>query len=280
MGRGRIRLATASGATASAVKSVSSRSTRKTMLENRFRHALVGCESSTETKEGVVPPVCASCGDAGMVVRYRRRDGKAFWGCFRFPHCRYTLELRPGDHGVDDGYLRQRELAIRQAIFRTLELWGSMTFSELCNALSGRWCQFDGGGEVCYECPNNLRFEVDTAVDDAVDDGWLSESPAGRLSLRSTPEGMIPLSADVKAASLARATHPDREKWLLRCGRCGRPIPERVAAQSAVQRTSLDCSGCGSRFTSSDSREVLSILSRWRLRVQRHPDSHIAHGVT
>jgi len=41
-------------------------------------------------------PACPKCG-AFMLKRHRRSDGKAFWGCSRYPDCKGTKNINPSD---------------------------------------------------------------------------------------------------------------------------------------------------------------------------------------
>lgn len=47
--------------------------------------------ASTAPEARIEAPMC-KCG-AVMVLRHRKADGAAFWGCSTFPRCRHTLAI-------------------------------------------------------------------------------------------------------------------------------------------------------------------------------------------
>jgi hypothetical protein len=52
---------------------------------------LTASDVQTAATSPPAAPVC-KCG-AAMVLRRRKADGEAFWGCSTFPRCRHTMPL-------------------------------------------------------------------------------------------------------------------------------------------------------------------------------------------
>lgn len=46
-------------------------------------------------------PDCPTC-NSGMVLRQRKTDGRAFWGCSSFPTCKGLLKFEDGNAAIKD----------------------------------------------------------------------------------------------------------------------------------------------------------------------------------